>query len=44
MPPRLAPRLSPRLRQLAWFVLLWAGGVAAVLLVALGIRWWLSGA
>jgi hypothetical protein len=41
--PRLSPRLSPSLAQLAWFVLLWAAGVATVTLVAQGIRWWLSG-
>jgi hypothetical protein len=31
-----------RLRQLLWFVALWASGVAAVAIVAYGIRWWLS--
>lgn len=36
--------MPPRLTQLAWFVLLWAAGVSAVMLVAQGIRWWLSGA
>lgn len=31
-----------RLKQLVWFVVLWAGGVAVVTLVAYGIRMWLS--
>jgi hypothetical protein len=30
-----------RLKQLAWFVGLWAAGVAAVGAVAYGLRWWL---
>lgn len=34
--------MQTRLRQLVWFTLLWAGGVAAVGLVAYGIRLWLS--
>ncbi|HEX7035587.1 MAG TPA: hypothetical protein VF210_07420 [Pseudomonadales bacterium] len=40
----MRPRLATRLTRLAWFVLLWAGGVTAAALVAQGIRWWLSGA
>ncbi len=31
-----------RLRQLLWFALLWAGGVAATAAVAYGIRLWMS--
>jgi hypothetical protein len=30
-----------RAKQLAWFVGLWAAGVAAVGAVAMLIRWWL---
>jgi hypothetical protein len=29
-------------RRLAWFVGLWAAGVAAVGVVAYGLRWWLQ--
>ncbi len=29
-------------RQLAWFVGLWAAGVATVAAVAYALRWWLS--
>ena len=29
-------------RQLAWFVGLWAAGVATVATVAYALRWWLS--
>jgi hypothetical protein len=31
-----------RLRQAAWFVALWLGGVAVLTMVAGLIRWWLS--
>jgi hypothetical protein len=31
-----------RLGQLLWFAGLWVSGVAAVAIVAYGIRWWLS--
>jgi hypothetical protein len=30
-----------RLRQLAWFVGLWAAGVVSLGAVAYGLRWWL---
>lgn len=32
----------PSRRQLVWFVLLWAAGVAVVGLIAYGIRTWLA--
>lgn len=32
---------GPWWRRLAWFVGLWAAGVAAVGAVAYGLRWWL---
>ncbi|SDL64952.1 hypothetical protein SAMN05216186_12624 [Pseudomonas indica] len=31
--------MGTRWRQLAWFVGLWCGGVAAVSLLAYGVRW-----
>ncbi|MHB2169811.1 DUF2474 family protein [Alsobacter sp. R-9] len=31
--------LAPWARQLGWFVLLWAGGVASLGVVAFVIRW-----
>ncbi|WP_152529022.1 DUF2474 family protein [Stutzerimonas azotifigens] len=31
--------MSPRWRQLAWFVGLWCGGVLTVAAVAYAIRW-----
>ena len=33
-----------RLRQAAWFIGLWLGGVAAVAMIAYSIRWWLFAA
>ena len=30
------------IRQLAWFVGLWAAGVLSVAAVAYGLRWWLT--
>ena len=30
-------------RRLAWFVGLWAAGVASVAAVAYALRWWISG-
>jgi len=35
-PPR------PLWQRLAWFVALWAGGVAAVAAVAYLLRWWIG--
>jgi hypothetical protein len=35
----MAERCRPLARRLAWFALLWLGGVAAVGSVALAIRW-----
>lgn len=32
-----------RVRQAAWFVVLWAGGVTVAAGVGYGIRWWLGG-
>ncbi|MGZ8312323.1 MAG: DUF2474 domain-containing protein [Allosphingosinicella sp.] len=29
-------------KRLAWFVALWAAGVAAVAAVAFGLRWWIG--
>jgi hypothetical protein len=34
--------LRPALARLAWFVGLWAAGVAAVGAVSLTLRWWLN--
>ena len=31
----------PLLRRLAWFVLLWLGGVASVAVVSVVLRYWL---
>lgn len=33
---------GPWWRRLAWFVALWAAGVAAVGALAYGLRWWLA--
>jgi len=33
--------MTPRTRQIAWFVGLWCGGVLAVGIVGLIIRWFL---
>ena len=30
------------IRRLAWFVGLWAAGVASVAAVAYGLRWWIG--
>jgi hypothetical protein len=35
------PPDARHLRQAAWFIGLWLGGVAAVTLLAWAIRWWL---
>jgi len=32
---------GPLWQRLLWFALLWLGGVAVVLGVSYGIRWWL---
>jgi hypothetical protein len=34
---------GPLWRRLAWFLALWAGGVASVGAVAFVLRWWLNG-
>ena len=34
--------VGPLWKRLAWFVGLWAAGVAAVSTVAYALRWWLS--
>jgi hypothetical protein len=36
------PTPGPLWKRLAWFVLLWAAGVAAVGSVAYLLRWWIA--
>ncbi|MDP8914194.1 MAG: DUF2474 family protein [Pseudomonadota bacterium] len=33
---------GPLWKRLAWFIALWAGGVATVTALAYGIRFWIS--
>lgn len=34
--------MAPRVRQLAWFVGIWAASICALGAVSLLIRWWLK--
>ncbi len=42
MSPLPAPAQRPLLQRLLWFVGLWAGGVATVVIVSYGIRLWIK--
>lgn len=34
--------MAPRVRQLAWFVGIWAGSICVLGAISLTIRWWLK--
>ncbi|MDB5620353.1 DUF2474 domain-containing protein [Tardiphaga sp.] len=42
MPPVPHQTERPLLQRLAWFITLWAGGVATVAIIGYGIRVWIK--
>jgi len=42
MAPAQPEKQRPLLQRLAWFVALWAGGVATVTILGYGIRLWIK--